>query len=364
MAFIPTLEQQALIDSAHRIAAQAAIDKWNSEVGTTEPKIMTDKKTIVVTGGCGYIGSHIVRAFNETYPDCKMVVVDRVRRGHTLVGVDWFIMDDFATDGTLKNIVDMQPDIIVHCAGTSLVGPSIQNPAEYYDNNVSKTIKLLNALKDMEKSPVVMFSSSASVYGDANVPAFESDLVNPISPYGKTKAMTEQILADYQVAYGIPSVCFRYFNAAGAMPGTHNLGQEPGATHIIARVLEAQINGSEFKLNGNEYDTPDGSCIRDYIHVWDIAQAHIKAFHLSLLDATPQARVMNLGTNKGISNQEIVNYVTKHYGKFNVTIGDARQGDPAVLVANSDEAQTLLDWTPYWSSIESIIGSAYKWYTR
>ena len=374
MTFIPTSEQQTLIDSAHRIAAQAAIEgrepskrlinKWTSEVGMTEPKIMTDKKTIVVTGGCGYIGSHIVRAFKQAYPDCNMVVVDRVRRGHTLKDVDWFIMDDFANPGTLLSIVDMNPDVVIHCAGTSLVGPSILNPAEYYDNNISKTIKLLNALKDMEKSPVVMFSSSASVYGDANVPAFESDLVNPISPYGKTKAMTEQILADYQAAYGLASFCFRYFNAAGAMPGTHDLGQEPGATHIVARVLEAKINGSEFMLNGDDYDTPDGSCVRDYIHVWDIAQAHIRAFELSLVDTKPQARVLNLGTNQGISNKEIIDYVSTRYGKLDVTIGPARPGDPAVLIANSDDAQALLKWTPYWSTIESIIGSAHKWYMR
>lgn len=325
---------------------------------------MTQLKTIVVTGGCGYIGSHIVRAFKQQYPDCKMVVVDRVRRGHTLVGVDWYIMDDFSSDVTLKNIVDLNPDLVVHCAGTSLVGPSILNPAEYYDNNVSKTIKLLNALKDMEKSPVVMFSSSASVYGEANVPAFESDLVNPISPYGKTKAMTEQILADYNVAYGIPSFCFRYFNAAGAMPGTSDLGQEPGATHIVARVLEAKINGTEFVLNGNDFDTEDGTCVRDYIHVWDIAQAHIRAYELSVTDTAPQARVLNLGTNQGISNQQIIDYVKERYGTFDLKVGERRAGDPAVLIANADEAHDTLHWTPFFSNIESIIGSAYKWYTK
>jgi UDP-glucose 4-epimerase len=325
---------------------------------------MSDKKTIVVTGGCGYIGSHIVRAFKQHYPDCKMVVVDRVRRGHTLKDVDWFIMDDFANEGTLQGIVDMKPDLIVHCAGTSLVGPSVKNPAEYYENNVLKTIKLLNALKDMEKSPVVLFSSSASVYGEANVPAFESDLVNPISPYGKTKAMTEQILADYQSAYGIPSVCFRYFNAAGAMPGTSDLGQEPGATHIVARVLEAKINNTTFVLNGNEYPTADGTCVRDYIHVWDIAQAHIKAFELTLTDDTPQARVLNLGTNQGISNQQIIDYVTERYGMFDLEVGPIRAGDPAELIANADEAHDVLHWTPFFSNIESIIGSAYKWYTK
>lgn len=325
---------------------------------------MTQQKTIVVTGGCGYIGSHIVRAFKQQYPDCKMVVVDRVRRGHTLVGVDWYIMADFADDRTLQDIVGLKPDVIVHCAGTSLVGPSIKNPAEYYDNNVLKTIKLLNALKDMEKSPVLMFSSSASVYGEANVPAFESDLVNPISPYGKTKSMTEQMLADYQSAYGLPSVCFRYFNAAGAMPGTADLGQEPGATHIIARVLEAKINGTKFTLNGNDFDTEDGTCIRDYIHVWDIAQAHIKAYELAMTDETPQARVMNLGTNEGISNQQIIDYVTERYGVFDLEIGPARPGDPATLIANAQEAHDVLRWTPYYSNIESIIGSAYKWYTK
>lgn len=324
---------------------------------------MTHQKTIVVTGGCGYIGSHIVRAFKQAYPDCKMVVVDRVRRGHTLVGVDWFIMDDFASAATLKNIVDMKPDVVVHCAGTSLVGPSILNPSEYYTNNVSNTIKLLDALKDMEKSPVVMFSSSASVYGEANVPAFETDPVTPISPYGKTKAIVEQVFVDYALAYGLNSVCFRYFNAAGAMPGSNDLGQEPGATHIIARILEAKNADATFTLNGKTYDTFDGTCIRDYIHVWDIAQAHIAAY-TKHEDGMVGAQVFNLGTNTGTSNQDILNYVAGKYGKIKVKIGPKRAGDPNELIANSNKAKLLLDWSPRYSTLGQIIDTAQAWYTR
>ena len=231
-------------------------------------------KKIVVTGGCGYIGSHVARAFKFANADNEVIIVDRVRREHTLVGIDGFMENDFADDIVLATIADIEPDVIVHCAGTSLVGPSVKNPAEYYDNNVAKTIKLLNLVSGMAKQPTIMFSSSASVYGlPDEFPITESANVQPISPYGRSKATVEVILQDYCTAYGLPSVCFRYFNAAGADPFSTSLGQEPGATHIIARVLESLIHKTEFTLYGTDFDTPDGTCIRDYVHVNEICLA-------------------------------------------------------------------------------------------
>ena len=231
-------------------------------------------KKIVVTGGCGYIGSHVARAFKLEDPENKVTVIDWSYRPHTVQGLDGFHYGDFASDPSLSYLRLEEPDVIVHCAGTSLVGPSMTDPGEYYDNNISKTIKLLNVVKTMSKKPLIMFSSSASVYGvPESCPICEDAAVHPISPYGNTKAMTETILKDYATAYGISSVVFRYFNAAGAMPGTFDLGQEPGATHIVARVLEAAINNQDFTLYGSDYDTPDGTCIRDYVHFWDIARA-------------------------------------------------------------------------------------------
>lgn len=326
-------------------------------------------KTIAVTGGCGYIGSHVARAFKQDNNDNNVIVIDRVKREHTLKGLDGWFIDDFASDPALSTILDIHPDVIVHCAGTSLVEPSMADPAEYYNNNIVKTIKLLNTIKDIKKKPLIMFSSSASVYGiPKHLPIAETDPKSPISPYGNTKYMTELILRDYCAAYGINSVCFRYFNAAGAEPINYDLGQDPGATHIVARVLEASLAGRAFTLNGNDYNTPDGTCIRDYVHVWDIATAHVKGANFvdSVTDenTTSAAMIFNLGTNKGISNKQIVDYVHERYGLPFVNFGERRAGDPDELVADATYAKELLGWEPKFSDLDTIINSAHSWYKK
>lgn len=323
-------------------------------------------RRIIVTGGCGYIGSHVARAFKQNGD--QVFIIDRVQRDHTLNDVDGWYIDDFATSASLATIHDVAPDVIVHCAGTSLVGPSMSDPGKYYDNNIVKTIRLLNYVKDFDKKPLIMFSSSASVYGEPDcLPIKEHDDIKPISPYGNTKAMTEVILKDYWGAYAVPSMCFRYFNAAGAMPGTADLGQEPNATHIVARVLEASIENRAFTINGGDFDTPDGTCVRDYVHVWDIAQAHIRGVeYLYKFSGIPNlgASIFNLGTNTGVSNKQIVDYVVKHYGLPFVNYGPTRWGDPAELVADATQAQEKLGWQPEYSDIKTIIDTAYDWYTR
>jgi UDP-glucose 4-epimerase len=245
----------------------------------------------------------------------------------------------------------------------------MSNPSEYYNNNIAKTIKMMDVVKDLDKKPVIMFSSSASVYGEPDsLPIKESARIQPISPYGNTKAAGEMILKDYGNAYGIDVMCFRYFNAAGAMPVTHDLGQEPEATHIVARVLEASIAERAFIVNGDDFDTPDGTCIRDYVHVWDIAQAHVRAagfFDRHTPDRNLRTAIclsLNLGTNKGVSNREIVDYVGYEYGLPFVKYGPARPGDPAELVADATEARRLLGWEPVNSDIKQIIDDVYKWY--
>lgn len=322
---------------------------------------------IVVTGGCGYIGSHVARAFKQQ--DHNVFIIDRVDRAHARKDVDGYLIKDFASDQALSMLHTLEPDVIVHCAGTSLVGPSMTAPSEYYDNNIAKTIKMLNVVKDLTKKPYIMFSSSASVYGQPDTwPIKEDSTIQPISPYGNTKAMTEVILKDYASAYGIASICFRYFNAAGAEPINFDLGQESGATHIVARVLEASINDSEFILNGSDFDTHDGSCIRDYVHVWDLAQAHIKGLdflHNQVRDLNdPASYVFNLGTNTGISNWEIVRFVSANYKLGKLLVQSRRWGDPDVLIADARLANDVLDWHPQYSDIDNIVNSAYKWYTR
>jgi len=317
---------------------------------------------IVVTGGCGYIGSHISRYLKQQDKNYTVYVIDRERRDHTLKHIDGFLHTDYVSRQSLLWLDELQPDVIVHCAGDISVRESVEDPAKYYDNNVAKTITFLNHVKNYKKKPLVLFSSSASVYGNPDhVPLVETDRIKPISPYGHTKDIIEQVLQNYNQAYGLPSVCFRYFNAAGAEPNTFDLGQAPGAGHIIARLLESKIRDEFFTLNGVDFATPDRTCIRDYIHVWDLADAHYRAIQWNV---NQQFGVFNLGTNSGISNQEIVDYITLKYGPLKLQVGPRRPGDPDRLIADASLAQNVLKWRPNYSTINQIVDSAYKWYTR
>ena len=317
---------------------------------------------IVITGGCGYIGSHIARYLKQNLANSQVYVIDRERRDHTLKNVDGFLHTDIVSKSSLLWLDELQPDVIVHCAGDLSVRESVEDPAKYYDNNVSKTITLLNHVKDYKKKPLVLFSSSASVYGNPDhVPLVETDRVRPISPYGHTKDIIEQVLQNYNQAYGLPSVCFRYFNAAGAEPYNSDLGQAPGAGHIIARLLESKLSGETFTLNGLDFDTPDRTCVRDYIHVWDLADAHCRAIEWN---TDNRWAVFNLGTNSGISNQEIIDYITETYGTLPIQVGPRRPGDPDRLIADASLATRVLKWQPNYSTIDKIIDSAWAWYTN
>ena len=319
-------------------------------------------KKVLVTGGCGYIGSHVARAFkNEGH---TVHINDRVKRDHTLESCDMWWDDDFSSKDSLNTIVRENYDVIVHCAGTSLVGPSVLNPDEYWDNNVSKLITLLSTLKEAGQTPLMMFSGSAAVYGEpVELPIPESHPQNSISPYGNTKATAEHILSDYATAYGIPAMIFRYFNACGAEPFNSDLGQEPEATHIVARILEAVLDDKEFTINGNDFDTEDKTCVRDYVHVWDIARAHVMgATHH--WNEPIKFQVMNLGTRLGISNKQIADYVQTKYNFNKVNYGPMRPGDPGTLIADPTFANQWLGWQPEYSSLEMIIDSAYKWYIK
>jgi UDP-glucose-4-epimerase GalE len=319
---------------------------------------------IVITGGCGYIGSHIARSLKQQDKENRVYLIDRERHNHTLKGMDGFLHTDYASKQALLWISELEPHVIVHCAGDILVGESVEDPAKYYDNNVAKTIEFLNHVKDLKRIPLILFSSSASVYGSPDYfPVTETESIKPISPYGTSKAIVERLLKDYNQAYKMPSVCFRYFNACGAEPIHHDLGQAPGASHIIARVLEAQINKKPFVLNGHDYNTPDGTCIRDYVHVWDLADAHLRA--IDWYKSNPEsAAVFNLGTQHGISNQEILDYVLLNYGPVDIHVGPRRPGDPDKLIASANYATEVLGWKPNYSTINQIVDSAYKWYTR
>lgn len=311
--------------------------------------------TVVVTGAAGYIGGQCALQLLDA--GHTVIGIDRRPLPHHLGGLMEFVQADFDSDQSFMRIIQTRPDAIIHCAGTSLVGPSIKNPSEYYNNNVVKTLHLLSIVMSAVPKTRFIFSSSAATYGTpvASLPCQETDAPKPISPYGESKLMIEQILAAYHRAYGLDYVAFRYFNACGADPqGRH--GQEPGATHIIARVLESVANGEEFVLNGNDYDTLDGTCIRDYVHVSDIAQAHVAA-----LSPTIPAGIYNLGSNTGTSNQQIIDAANRITGRqVQVTVGAAREGDPGVLVANSSKFNKLVTWRRY--ELDDMIRHAWKWY--
>jgi len=311
--------------------------------------------TVVVTGAAGYIGGQCALQLCDA--GHRVIGIDRRPLPQHLQGSMEFVQADFDSDESFIKIVETRPDAIIHCAGTSLVGPSIKHPSDYYNNNVVKTLHLLNIVLTAIPKTRFIFSSSAATYGvpAAALPCQETDRLNPISPYGESKLMVEQILASYNRAYGLDYVAFRYFNACGADPRARH-GQEPGATHIIARVLESIRDDAEFTLNGTDYDTRDGTCVRDYVHVSDIAQAHVLALNTQI-----PAGVYNLGSNAGTSNREIIDAAERVTGrKLKLTTGSRRAGDPGVLVASADRFNKLAHWRHY--ELDDMIQHAWKWY--
>ena len=322
-------------------------------------------QAILVTGATGYIGSHVCKYLKHA--GYTVVGVDRVRREHTLKHMDKFIQADYMSIECVQFLAEHAGIAsVVHCAGTSLVGPSIADPSEYYINNVGKTIMFLDVLRTLPNRPSLVFSSSAAVYGAPNVDLiYENQPVAPISPYGQSKAMIEQVLTDYCRAYNMTAVSLRYFNACGADTQGAELGQEAQATHIIARLLESVQQDWKFTLNGTDYNTPDGTCVRDYVHVDDLARAHMMAIQycMSFGDAHDGTHyTVNLGSGQGYSNQEIITAVQEFVGPVEVVAGPRRSGDPDRLVAGTVRARTMLGWSPEHSDLKTIVKSAWAWY--
>lgn len=315
-------------------------------------------KIVLVTGASGYIGGETMLRLRDA--------------GHTVIGVDTvalpvhlrtvadrFYQEDFAKPRGLQLLDEFSPAAIIHCAGSSLVGPSLDRPADYYNNNFVKTKALLDRIRDRKLDTRVIFSSSAACYGEpVMTPCSEVDPCEPISPYGESKLMIEWMMKSYRRAYGLDFVAFRYFNACGA-DSQRRHGQKTGATHIIARVLESIRDDREFVLNGDDYDTPDGTCVRDYVHVEDIADAHIMA-----IDRKMASDVFNLGTKAGISNREIIAAAEKITGrKLKIRVGPRREGDPAMLTASADRWNKISGWNPRFG-LEDMISHAWAWYTQ
>jgi UDP-glucose-4-epimerase len=319
-------------------------------------------RNVLVTGGAGYIGSHTVRELIAN--GNNVIVYDDLSCGHKFAvsGVNHINGDIGDYDLMKKTLIDNKIDVVVHFAAVTLVGESVSNPKKYYENNIVKGMSLLDAVIDSDVKKIV-FSSSCATYGTpTKVPIDESEKQIPINPYGWTKLMFEQIMKDYDSAYGLKSVCLRYFNAAGAdVKG--DIGEKHAPeTHVIPLLLQTAMGLREsFSVFGTDYNTKDGSCVRDYVHVTDLASAHMKA--IDYLFNNNKSDQFNLGTGDGVTVLELIDSVERITGvKLNIKKEGRRAGDPAKLVADTTKASTALGWTPVHSSIDNIVKTAWVWH--
>ena len=319
---------------------------------------------VLVVGGAGYIGSHMVKMLLGEGHD--VITFDNLSSGYrdAVVG-GTFVEADLADKAALDEVfVKHTPDAVMHFASYIQVGESVRHPDKYYLNNFTNTMNLLDAMVKHEVNYFI-FSSTAAVFGEPEyVPIDEAHAKNPLNPYGRSKLMVEQALGDYERAYGIKSVCLRYFNAAGADPeGQLGERHEP-ETHLIPLVLQA-ISGRRDNITvfGRDYDTPDGTCIRDYIHIVDLCSAHSLA--LRKLMETNISRRYNLGNGAGFSVQEVIAAAQKVTGKpIKVAEGERREGDPARLVADASLARSELGWKPVYADLDTIIQHAWQWESK
>ena len=323
--------------------------------------IKGSSKAVLVTGGAGYVGSHT----------CKLLA----KNGYIPVTVDRHFREGLVSFGPNYNLnlpqeINRLDEIItrynitscIHFAGSTSVPESVANPSLYYKNNLIVTVSLLDKLIECGIKTFV-YSSSAATYGD---PGFkkcrESDVCKPINSYGATKLMMEQVCKDYKTAYGLSSIGLRYFNAAGADPDGEVGELREKETHIVPLAIDAARHNRTFKIFGDKYDTPDGTCVRDYVHVMDLADAHIKALNYASENSVTE--VFNLGSGAPASNKELLDTVQKHTGKMNIEVYGNRPGDPAYLVADIDKAKTVLGWEPTQSSIDNVVATAVQWYNK
>jgi UDP-glucose 4-epimerase len=320
--------------------------------------------TTLITGGAGYVGSHALRELLDRGVKC--VVLDNLSRGHReLVGDTELVVGNIGDRKLVRRIFsDFDIDSVMHFAAFAYVGESVQAPALYYENNVAATLALLQTMVEARIKHFV-FSSTCATYGvPTTVPIPEDHPRNPVNPYGASKLMVERILADFDAAYGLKSVALRYFNAAGADPyGRTGEWHEP-ETHLIPIALQVARGGrTHVDVYGTDYPTPDGTCVRDYVHVTDLAQAHFLA--LRHLQSGAASTAINLGNGDGLSVYEVLDTVEKVTGrKVARAFAPRRPGDPPALVGSSTRARQVLGWAPRWSALEAIIETAWKWETR
>ena len=316
---------------------------------------------VLVVGGAGYIGSHMVKYLAKR--GCIITVLDNLSSGHPEAVLDGeLITGDLADTAVLDELFKSHNfDVVMHFASSILVGESVSDPAKYYRNNVTNTQNLLDAMIKYGVKQFI-FSSTAAIFGEPEyAPIDESHPKTPINPYGRSKWMVEQILEDYDRAYGVKSICLRYFNAAGADPDGELGERHDPETHLIPLVLRAASGKRDaITVFGRDYDTEDGTCIRDYIHVVDLCQAHWLA--IKHLLTTGESGRYNLGNGNGFSVQQVIDVCRKVTGSpITVSEGARREGDPAILVANASKAKLELGWHPQYADLEAIVSHAWRW---
>jgi len=319
---------------------------------------------ILVAGGAGYIGSHVNKYLHQK--GYATVVLDNLVRGHQEF-VKWgeFVFADLANREQIRQCFSRYPiQAVMHFSAFAYVGESVDNPALYYQNNVVNTLNLIEVMREYDVKYFI-FSSSCAVYGMAKkIPITEDHPFDPITPYGRTKLMIEQILTDYDIAYGMKYVNLRYFNAAGADPDAEIGEYHEPETHLIPLAVFAALGQrNQLEVFGTDYPTPDGTCVRDYVHVNDLADAHVKA--LEYLKASNKSNAFNLGNDKGFSVYEVINAVKKISKRdFSLLKQEKRHGDPPVLISSSNKARRVLQWTPKFNNIDDIIATAWNWHKR
>lgn len=319
------------------------------------------RKSVLVVGGAGYIGSHMVKVLLDA--GHNVTILDNLSTGHrdAVLGGQ-FVQGDIADVGTLEFLISKgQFDAVMHFAGYIQITESVLKPEIYYRNNVANTLNLLDVMLKHNVRHLV-FSSTAAIFGNPVMASIDENHPKaPLTPYGRSKLIIEQILADYDHAHGLKSACLRYFNAAGADPSGMLGERHKPETHLIPLALDVVLGKQPYlSVYGNDYGTPDGTCIRDYIHVNDICKAHLLA--LESLQRTEQSLVLNLGSGQGFSVREVIETVRTVTGHLlPVQFHSRRSGDPARLIANSQLASRCLGWTPDYPDIRIIIEHAWRW---
>ncbi len=316
---------------------------------------------VLLTGGAGYIGSHVVRALTDAGHAC--VVVDNLVNGHLeSIGATEFIPIDVADGAALHEAMrEHSIDLVIHLAAYAEAGESVIDPEKYFHNNTINGITLLDAMREAGVEKMV-FSSTAAVYGEPErIPIVEDDRLDPVNPYGASKLCVEFMLRAYAKAYAMGFVSLRYFNVAGAHPNS-DIGEDHSPeTHLIPLVLQAAMRKREsIRIFGDDYDTPDGTCIRDYIHVCDLSDAHVLG-----IDAieTGKIKVYNLGNGEGFSVKQVIEMAREVTGcDIPATVAARRAGDPPRLVASSERAMRQLNWKPWYPELKQIIAHAWEWH--